>query len=229
MSGDAADRVHPPSPARREQHVARGRGPRAAWLASLLGAIIFAVMAAAAMPACIRSLQSMMRRLLDPAPTGSPLDLLTDALSLPLWLTAGTLAAAVLAHAAAHGAWIRMGPWRTRPRSSIASRLGPWLAALMAALAATAAGLACAWPWFTRIASWSDASLNAVAWSSLGVIASASLGAAAILAPAALLQKWRARGAFEAGIRLTRAEAKEAARESGEDKSLRSRRMERRP
>ena len=50
----------------------------------------------------------------------------------------------------------------------------------------------------------------------LGMIAMTTLGAAITLCAASLIQRFKARNTFESSIRLTSAEAREAARESGE-------------
>ncbi|MCE9618738.1 MAG: EscU/YscU/HrcU family type III secretion system export apparatus switch protein [Planctomycetes bacterium] len=223
MLGDSAERIHPPTLSKREHVLAQGHGPRAVWLASFLGIMFFGAITAVAAPMQIRSLLAMARRLFLLTPSDKSASLLAEAIEPALWLVAFAFLAALLAHAASHWAWIRMGPWKMRPRTSILSRIGPVFAGLVTAVATLAASLAFAWPWLANISNWSRGSLSSVLGSALGMIGMTALGAAIVLFAASLLQRFKARSTFEAGIRLTRAEAKEAARESGEGRATRRR------
>ena len=103
-----------------------------------------------------------------------------------------------------------------RPRSSVFQRIPSVFAGVFVAIVTMATSLAFAWPWLTNISTWSSDSLSNVVWSVLGMIAMTTLGAAITLCAASIMQRFKARNTFESSIRLTSAEAREAARESGE-------------
>lgn len=216
MSGESAERIHPPSPSKRDQVVSQGHGPRASWLASFLGIVFFIALASLAVPLWIGSLVAMTRDLFQQTSTTSLAQLWTAAITPTLWMVAIALLGALLGHACAHGTWIRMGTWKMRPRSFIFQRFPSVFAAVCVAIATMATSLAFAWPWLKNMSTWSSDSLSNVVWSVLGMIAMTSLGAAITLCVASILQRVKARNTFESRIRLTRAEAREAARESGE-------------
>ena len=216
MSSESAERIHPPSPSKREQVVSQGHGPRASWLASFLGIVFFVALASLAMPLWIRSLVEMTRDLFQLASTHAPMQIWIDVITPALWLVIIALLAALLGHASAHGTWIRIGSWKMRPRSSVFQRIQSIFAGVFVAIVTMATSLAFAWPWLKNISTWSSDSLSNVVWSVLGMIAMTTLGAAITLCAASLIQRFKARNTFESSIRLTSAEAREAARESGE-------------
>ncbi len=221
MSSESAERVHAPSPSKREQVVSQGYGPRASWLASFLGIVFFIGLASLAAPLWIGSLVQMARDLFQLTATQSPIQYWSAAITPTLWLVAMALLAAVLGHACAHGTWLRLGGWKLRPRSSVLQRIPSVFAGVIAAVATMAASLAFAWPWLKNISTWSSDSLVNVVWSVLAMIGLTTLGAAMTLCLAAFMQRLKARHAFEVGIRLTSAQAREAARESGEGRVTR--------
>ena len=216
MSAESAERIHPPSPSKREQVVSQGHGPRATWLASFLGIVFFIALASVAMPLWIGSLVRMTRDLFQQTSTSSPTQLWSAVITPTLWMVTIALLSALLGHACAHGTWIRMGTWKMRPRSSIFQRIPSVFAGVLVAIATLATSLAFAWPWLKNSSTWSSDSLSNVVWSVLGMIAMTTLGAAITLCAASIMQRVKARNAFESRIRLTSAEAREAARESGE-------------
>lgn len=221
MSAESAERVHPPSPSKREQVVSQGHGPRASWLASFLGIVFFIVLACVAMPLWIGSLVRMARDLFEQTSISSPTQLWIAAITPTLWMVAIALLGALLGHACAHGTWIRMGTWKMRPRSSFFQRIPSVFAGVCVAMITMATSLAFAWPWLKNISTWSSDSLTNVVWSVLGMIAMTNLGAALTLCVASIMQRLRTRNTFESRIRLTSAEAREAARESGEGRVAR--------
>ena len=114
-----------------------------------------------------------------------------------------------------------MGPWKMRQRRTIVRGFLPVFAGVFVAIATMGVSLAFAWPWLKNISSWSSGSLTDVVWSALGMIGMTMLGAAITLFIACIAQRFKARNAFESSIRLTPAQAREAARESGEGRANR--------
>ena len=221
MTGESAERVHPPSPSKREQVVAEGHGPRASWLASFLGIVFFIALASVIAPMWIGSLVGTTKKIFLLAPTQQPAQLFIDAITPALWIVVVALVGAILAHIVSHGAWIRMGPWKMRQRRTIVRGFLQVFAGVFVAIATMGVSLAFAWPWLKNISSWSSGSLTDVVWSALGMIGMTMLGAAITLFIACIAQRFKARNAFESSIRLTPAQAREAARESGEGRTNR--------
>ena len=221
MTGESAERIHPPSPSKREQVVSEGHGPRASWLASFLGIVFFIALASVVAPMWIASLVSTTKKIFSLAPTQQPAQLFTDAITPALWIVVVALVGAILAHIVSHGAWIRMGPWKMRQRTTIVGRFLQVIAGVFVAIATMGVSLTFALPWLKNISNWSSGSLTEVVWSSLGMIGMTALGAAITLLIASIMQRFKARNAFESSIRMTRAQAREAARESGEGRANR--------
>ncbi len=211
LLADTEERSIEASPARRMRAVAAGHGPRAPWLASAIaGLLALALLSAAAAPVALEAqawLRASMR--VDRLPDGHAGEALWPAMIAAATVTVATL----VANALAHGGWVRFGGWRRGARPSVMHRAKSALAGWLLAIAALIGGLAGAAPWIGALPDLARRPLAEGAWAVGAFVGSAALGALVATALFGLLQLHAAMRAFDRTLRMTRGEAREAARD----------------
>lgn len=208
---DLDDRSIEAPPARRLRAIAAGHGPRAPWLASAVGGLFaLGLLSAAAAPVALGArtwLASSMR--LDETSVTTPRGVLTPSVSAAALVIVATLAA----NAVAHGAWVRWSALRRPSRPSTMQRVKSAASGWILGLAALAGGAAGAFPWLAALPELARRPLSEGAWAVAAFVASAALGALTATILLGLVQLRMAMRAFDRTLRMTRAEAREAARE----------------
>lgn len=210
LLADMEDRSIEAPPARRLRAIASGQGPRAPWLASAAGGVLaLGLLSAAAAPMAVGArtwLKDSMR--VDSGPALAPSALLLPALGA----AAAVIAATIAAHALAHGGWVRLGAWRRPARVSAVRRAKSAAAGWVLGVAALAGGVAGALPWVGALPEMARRPLDEGAWAVAAFVGSASLGALLATVMLGLVQLRLAMRAFDRTLRMTHAEAREAAR-----------------
>ena len=212
LLADGEDRSIEASPARRLRAIESGQGPRAPWMASVAGGLLaLGLLSVAAAPLALGA-RGWLRDALRVQTTGdglSPRGTLVPALVA----VALVLTASIVGHALAHGGWVRVGAWRRPGKTPALQRIRAALGGWLLALAALAGGLVGASPWVASLTELSRRPLEDGLWALAAFVASAALGALLGAAAIALAQMRLAMRAFDRTLRMTRAEAREAARE----------------
>ena len=205
------DRVIEPTPARRQRALDRGDGPRAPWLAAALsGLLALGLLSVAAGPVAIET-KAWIRQSLQvhdaPAMTGSAL--LLPAVSC----AAVVLVAAMVGQVVARGGWIRVRAWRRGRRAAwsetVASSIGGWVLGVAALLG----GVLGAAPWLGSLGQISQRPLQEGLWALGAFVAAAALSALLATLVMGLVQLRLAGLAFDRTLRMTRGEAREAAKD----------------
>lgn len=210
MSG-GEDRVFEASPARRRQAIDKGRGPRAPWLASAVSGLLAVVLLSIAAAPMTGEAKAWLRHSLavsaSPSVTSAS-DVLMPAITGALAVCLSALAAALLVH----GPWIRLARPGFRRAAWIDRLRGAGLSVLLAAVT-MAAGTLAAWPWLPGLARLGGRSLQDGLWA-MGAFVTAVAVAALLTVMAMGLLQWRiASRRFDRMLRMTHAEARDAARE----------------
>lgn len=211
LLAEMEDRSIEAPPARRLRAIASGQGPRAPWLASAAaGLLALGLLSAAAAPVAIEArawLRASMQ--VDGSPALSPRAVLAPA-SLAALLVIG---ATVAAHALAHGGWVRVSGWRRPARASALRQAKSAFVGWVLAIAALAGGVVGAMPWLGVLPELARRPLDEGAWAVAAFVGSAVLGALSATLALGLAQLWFAMRAFDRTLRMTHAEAREAARD----------------
>jgi hypothetical protein len=211
MMGWGDDRVFEATPARRRQAIDRGHGPRAPWLASAVsGLLAVGLLSIAAGPVSAEA-RAWLRQSLVVTPTPQPVsswDVLMPAITGALAVCLAALASSLLVH----GPWIRLARPAFR-RSVWLHRLRGSLSSLGLAGVSVAVGVLASLPWLPGLARLGARSLHDGLWA-MGAFVSA-VALASLLAIVALgLLQWRlASRRFDRMLRMTHAEAREAAKD----------------
>ena len=214
MIGEGAvdERVHEPTPARRRRALEQGNGPRASWLASAISGLVAVGLLSVAAGPVTGEAKAWMRESLAVS-TGGPAVSGKDVLMPAITGALAIVLAVLIASLTVHGPRVRL---QARPRSGRAG----WLAHARSAAAGwglaavgMGGGVFAALPWLPSLASLASRALSDGLWS-LGAFA-AAVAIASLLAVAGmgLLQWWAASRRFERMLRMTHAEARDAAKE----------------
>lgn len=203
------------SAARVARAVEQGQGPRAPWLAAACsGLLALVVLGVAAGPLAAGAMSWLRAALQGSLTQEAPLAwsaVLWPALVGPL----SVLVAVAGGHGLAHGGWVKLASWRRGRRPTLAARLrsvtGGWLLALAAVLGGGLAAL----PWLSSLTALGGRSWPGALWALGAFAVSVALGALGATAVCGLVQRRAARVAFERSMRMTPAEAREAARQEG--------------
>lgn len=210
MSG-GEDRVFEASPARRRQAIEKGRGPRAPWLASAVrGLLAVALLSIAAGPMTGEAKAWLRQSLAVSASPAVPsaTDVLMPAITGALAVCLSALAAALLVH----GPWIRLARPGFRRAAWVDRLRGSGLSVLLATVTLVVGALA-SLPWLPGVARLGGRSLHDGLWAMGAFVAAAAVAALLTVMAMGVLQ-WRlASRRFDRMLRMTHAEAREAARE----------------
>ena len=209
---DDADRVHEATPARRRQAVEQGLGPRAPWLASAVaGLLALGLLSIAAGPVASGA-RVWLRHSLSVAPEPSPVSaasVLMPAIVCVLAVCLAVLAASLLVQ----GPWIRLAvPSRAR-KAGWSGILGRSVAGWVLGASVIAAGAVAAMPWLPGVARLAARGLQDGLWAAGAFAAAVAIAALLAVVAMGLLQWWLASRRFDRMLRMTRAEAREAAKD----------------
>lgn len=211
LLSDLDERTIEASPARRLRAIDQGHGPRAPWLASAAGGLLsLGLLSVAAAPMAVEARSWLKQSMRIDAAAAAPS--MRAALVPALAAVAIVLASTLLGQALAHGGWIRLAPWRRGGRASASQRLRSALAGWLVGACALAGGVAGAVPWLGSLSQLSERPLGQAAWAVGAFVASASLGALLATAMLGFVQVRMAMRAFDRTLRMTHAEARDAAR-----------------
>lgn len=212
------DRVIEPTPARRQRAIERGEGPRAPWLAAAVsGLLALGLLSVAAGPVAIETKAWIRQSLqVQDAPAMSGSSLLLPAVSC----AALVLVAAMLGHVIARGGSVRVRAWRrgTRPAWSqtAVSSMGGWVLGV----AALVGGVLGAAPWLGSLGQIGQRPLQEGLSALACFVAAAALGALLAALAMGLVQLRLAGLAFDRTLRMTRGEAREAAKDESPRRRL---------
>lgn len=214
MSGMLAteDRVFEATPTRRRLAVEQGQGPRMPWLASAAGGLLAVVLLSAAAGPLAGGAREWLRSSLaevSSAEAGSVADVLRPAIACTLAVCLATLGASILVH----GPWIRLAVRRRGGRRPWASRVASDASGWMLGGVAIAAGVLASLPWLPAVSRLANRGFEDGALAVIGFVAAVGVAALLAVAVMGLLQWWMAVRRFDRMLRMTRAEAREEAKE----------------
>lgn len=211
LLADMDDRSVEAPPARRLRAIASGNGPRAPWLASAVGGLLaLGLLSVAAAPVAIEAkswLKSSMR--VDEPSALTPRGVLLPAMAA----AAAVVVATAVAHALAHGGWVKLGARRRRGQVPALQRAKSAAGGWMLGVAALVGGVTGSFPWLSALPELARRPLSEGAWAVAAFVGSATLGALLATVLLGMLQLRLAMRAFDRTLRMTHAEAREAARE----------------
>ena len=208
---DTEDRVIEATPARRRKAIEQGQGPRAPWLAAAVsGLLSLALLSIAAGPVATEARAWLHQSLRAPESAAMP----AGSVLLPgVACALGVLVACVAGQSIAQGGWMRMGSWRAATRASWGRSVRSAVAGWVLGAAALAGGVAGVLPWVGALPQLGQRPLQEGLWAAGAFVASAALGALLAALVLGLVQLRLAGQAFDRTLRMTRAEAREAAKD----------------
>lgn len=208
---DTDDRVVEATPARRRRAIERGEGPRAPWLAAAVsGLLSLALLSIAAGPVAAEAKAWIRHSLQAPEADSMP----TGSVMLPAVACAlAVLVACVAGQSIAQGGLLRLGAWRAATRATWGRSVRSAMTGWVLGAAALAGGVVGVLPWIGALPQLGQRPLHEGLWAVGAFAASAALGALLAALVLGLVQLRLAGQAFDRTLRMTRAEAREAAKE----------------